>query len=237
MKKLTIVIFVIVIFFSSGCIEKQKTNNPQSNDSIVHKINSNESLSSEDVYGEKSFVYNIHRNLPDCKFVLIGDSRSKYIINTKIYWGNDTTLKQQINGSSSIYTQRSEEYFFVEDYNYDGYKDIRFLRDWGSGGDFYSIWLFNPHTRQFINNDFYQYLANPVFNFKKKHLQLYDREGYGEETTRQYKFRNGKYILFKEDKNFIDEDSSNRYYVNEIRKRKNGKMHLISRSRIQEAKK
>ena len=187
----------------------------------------------QNVQGEYVFIYKINPSLPDFKFVVYKDSFNFFITDLKIYQINDTIEKQHIKleGDSYWGMEGEREYFLVQDFNFDGYKDIMIMNWFGSGGESYQVWIYDPKKNIFSTKDFFLNLSNPSINYAKRELTLYDRAGQGENNTRIYKFYANKYHLIKEERNWTEHDEDKTYYVQDISKRMNGKMKLVSRKK------
>lgn len=230
-------IFVLLISFllSFYCVEKMNNKIDPNNETNEIGNSFDDSYVSE-VRGKVEFVKSISSRLPDFRFVIVGDSDVGWVDSLKIFQVDDTTLKQVIELDAEFTVSplpRKQEYFFVEDYNYDGYKDIRILAWWGgSGGDSYIVWIYNPKNKLFETDDFYRSLSNAVFDFKKRLLETYDHNGAGDNTYKLYKFFNNKYNLMLEVEDWTDEGAEHdKYFVRDIKKRIDEKVKLIRSER------
>lgn len=228
---LFIISFVFAIYFA-----KTKDENLTLKNDILEKGYSIDNSYVSEVRGKVEFVKSISSRLPDFRFVIVGDSDVGWVDSLKIFQADDTTLKQVIELDAEFNVSplpRKQEYFFAEDYNYDGYKDIRILAWWGgSGGESYIVWIYNPKNKLFETDDFYRSLSNAVFDFKKRLLETYDHNGDGDNTYELYKFFNNKYNLILEVEDWTDEGAEHdKYFVRDIKKRIDGKVKLISSER------
>lgn len=191
----------------------------------------------QDIRGENIFVFNIHPHLPSFRFILIGDSEFNWINEIKVYKGNDSIPIQIINDKDELDSDsplKGEEYFYSEDYNFDGYKDIAFLKFWGATGNLiYCIWLYDKLTGLFKSNNFFKYIYTPTLDYKKKQLTTFERYGGADEYQLDtYQFANDKYRLVKEEKYWVM-DKKNRYYrMRDILEMINHKLKLISRDTL-----
>jgi hypothetical protein len=237
MKKFLLFILAVVISFF---LTNTKDSVLSKNNEIVLKGNWIDNSDISEVRGKVEFVKRINPRLPDFRFVIVGDSDVGWVDSLKIFQADDTTLKQVIELDDEFTVSplpRNQEYFFVEDYNNDGYKDIRILECWGgSGGEFYIVWIYNPKIKLFETDEFYCNLPNAVFDFKKRTLETYDHNGDGDNTYQLYKFFNKTYNLMLEVKDWTDEGAEHgKYFVRDIKKRVDGKIKLISSERNSES--
>lgn len=213
-----------------------------------YKDNSNKTVKSEyyldstfefvqDIRGENIFVFSIHPQLPSFRFILIGDSEFNWIDEIKIYKGNDSIPIQIINDEDELNSEpplKGVEYFYSEDYNFDGYKDIAFLKFWGATGNLiYCIWLYDKLNELFKSNNFFKYIYTPTLDYKKKQLTTFNRYGGAYEYQLDtYQFVNDKYTLVKVEKYWVI-DEKNRYYpMRDILEMINHKLKLISRDTL-----
>ena len=131
-----------------------------------------------------------------------------------IYRNDIDTILQVIESSSDVYGGPTNyEYGYNDiglkgmliDYNFDGYKDIRF--NYMSGvnayavNQFYEVYLYNPLKNYFEFNNSFGDLCNPTPFPKEKVIRTYRRElsfgRRGEVCT--YSWKNNKLILQRED--------------------------------------
>lgn len=231
-KSLLFILAVVISFF----LTNTKDSVLSKSNEIAVKGNWIDNSDVSEVRGKIEFVKSISSRLPDFRFIIVGDSGMSWVDSLKIYNVEDTTPKQIIELDAEFAVSpfpKDLEYFFVEDYNYDGYKDIRILAWWGgSGGVAFIAWIYNPNTRLFETDSLYQVLVNPVFDFKKRTLKTYDHNGDGDNTYQLYKFFNKRYNLMLEVKDWTDESAEHdEYFVRDIRQRVDGKIKLISSER------
>jgi hypothetical protein len=112
-----------------------------------------------------------------------------------------------------------------KDLNFDGYKDVLILVGWGSGGSMYEPWIYNPQKKLFEKSDFDREFANPSLDQKNHILILSSHVGCCEGTKSYYKYRNDRFVLFKEDRYFVE----NKRDVVVVKQLENGTWKVISK--------
>ena len=133
------------------------------------------------------------------------------------------TVLQTIESSSDVYGGPTNyEYGFKEiglkgmfiDYNFDGYKDIRFNYDSGVNAyavnQFYEVYLYNPLRKEFELNDTFTDLCNPTPFPKEKIIRTYRRELSFDRAWRvaTYHWENKRLILSRTDYFKIRDENS-----------------------------
>jgi len=243
------IILITGLFLFTCCTDKNdnkvKILSSVHSDSTQTKTNSNKlsglnlqtqkeiSLEYEDVRGENVFVFRINPQLPKFKFVLFGDS-TNYFNSIKIYKNNSKRELQHINLLEEPYDfftsyWKGEPYFDAKDFNFDGFKDIMMMNCEGTGGRFWTVWIYDSTKNIFRTNKFYLSLSNPVLYPTKKELYIYDHEGDGTNSLSIYKYSVKGYYLLKQEDYWVYYKNEKRIFVRDIKKRINGKMKLVSR--------
>ena len=68
----------------------------------------------------------------------------------------------QILSVGDMETPNIEDYFVIQDINFDGYKDIRLLKYWGATGNLiFSAWIYDPKTGIFKYQPEFEKLCTP----------------------------------------------------------------------------
>ncbi|ULH28615.1 hypothetical protein FH581_016005 [Leptospira weilii] len=195
-----------------------------------------DSLLSRHLRGGAICHFWIHKNLPIYKFHLVMGVDEIYELNVferiKISKGNKKTISQTLEIGAIDASAKSEEFFVVEDLNFDGYKDIRLMFDRGvSGNEVYMYWLFHPSKNRFIENKDLDELVSPVFDLKTKTILTYYHLSSREYVNGTYKFaKNGKLIKIHEERQeLIDKNNTSTLYKT-VSRLKNGKW--VSRIKV-----
>ncbi len=139
------------------------------------------------------------------------------------------TLICENNGYNCHDTDRP--FFKVEDMNFDGIEDIRIRQFIPAGPDVpYYYWLYNAKTKKFEPNKQLESITSPVFNAVKKNIISEQRTSVAEYVTTTYEFVDDKPVKTEEvNKKYGDDD----YVTITIKKRKNGHLITVSKSREQ----
>jgi hypothetical protein len=119
---------------------------------------------------------------------------------------NGTSIVQKIDIQNyqsefpAVMTENSmgdAQFNIADDYNFDGYKDIRVISDMGASNIFYDYWMFNSKTGKFEKDAVLTDIVNPVF--KNRTIIGTTLRGANEYTVATYEFQNGKYVLIKQE--------------------------------------
>ena len=206
---LKIIILLFTIFTSYYFISCYKSKQPpfQKRTFSFNSTSNNLSPLIEEVAKKDTFVFRIHRSLPEYKFILSIDELN-FINEIQVYNADDTILIQKIlTDSLSIYKQKpldSDQYFFAKDFNFDGFKDIVLL-EYASSNEGYGVWIYNKSKKIFESNDFFIRMDRPTLNRKKKEITTYYKYGGADEYLFEtYKLINNKFILIYEVKYWRD---------------------------------
>jgi len=85
-----------------------------------------------------------------------------------------------------------------KDLNFDGYNDLLILIGWGSGGNMFDVWTYNPKKRMFANVSFDNEFANPIVDVENKILITNSPMGCCAGTNFYYGYNKDKFHLFKQ---------------------------------------
>jgi len=86
----------------------------------------------------------------------------------------------------------------IDDVNFDGYPDLRFLSGWGAmGNESYATYIYNPNLHQFEFNKILTESYSVSIDPKTKQISSYFNGGYCGENWDYYKVVNGKLVLIK----------------------------------------
>jgi hypothetical protein len=197
--RLVLIIGFLITLIS--CNNRQNANfkNKGSNDSTINKT----SKTPTEVARQDTFIYSIHKGLPDYKFILLIDEYT-FINEIQVYLSTDSNLVQRIfTDSLSALVQRtpeSDQYFFTKDFNFDGYEDIVLLEDCGvTGNQTYGVWLYNKSKKIFETNDFFIRIDRPTLDKDKKQITTFLNYGGADEYLyKTYKLINKQFVLMSE---------------------------------------
>ena len=121
------------------------------------------------------------------KFIV--DSSGYLLKSIRVYSGNK--LIQNISAHKDIESMD----FGLDDYNFDGYKDISVLADYGSGGRAYWIWNYSPKDRKFHYNKRLSDQLGLVVVSRSRRIIIYNHQSSSEWGADTYKYRLNKLVL------------------------------------------
>lgn len=108
-----------------------------------------------------SFIISVAPNLPKVTFRITPDVQPKdafgnatsVVRNIQVFSGDSLQPMQRLEGCEWIGMEappRGEEWFRAVDFNFDGYRDIYVLTNWGATGNNQGcIWLYNSESKRF----------------------------------------------------------------------------------------
>ena len=206
--------FVLIVFLFLITINSCLNNDPQKKNDEEHKSSDSTNKSLPQLKNEAiadTFIFNIHHDLPDFIFILFANE-SKNVQEIRVYSSNDLKLIQNIPQGILLERPPGYDFFFTEDYNFDGYKDIALLLEHGATVNMsYRVWLYNRSKNIFETNDFFEEIDRPILDERKKQITTYvEYGGFDEYYERTYKLKNNKFILIYEVKYWRD-------YIGDIR--------------------
>lgn len=112
-----------------------------------------------------------------------------------------------------------------KDLNFDGYNDLLMLTGWGTIGEMYDVWIYYPKRSLFQKVSFDTEFANPELDVKNKALITTSPMGCCEGSKYYYRYTNGKFSLFKEERYFMEGEND----VSVVRELENGKWRVTGR--------
>lgn len=125
-----------------------------------------------------------------------------------------------------------DDYFVVEDLNFDGHNDIRLMQSMGARGNTsYLFWLYDISSKQFVRDTSLEMLTNISVDAKEKTLASYWSVGCCEYGTNVYKYIDGKLTTIEEETMQLDYENE-KEYVYILRKRENGEMKTVEEKRM-----
>jgi hypothetical protein len=108
-----------------------------------------------------NFVVNVGRDLPKFTFRIIPEvepadqfgNATSTVRDVEVYSGESGQPIQHLEGCEWVGMEappRGEDWFRLVDLNFDGYRDLYVLTNWGAtGNDQGCIWLYDPGTKRF----------------------------------------------------------------------------------------
>lgn len=196
----------------NGTQANSNNTNPASNQTSImqeKQIVNNVVQDNKDLLG--SISDKINPSLPQYLFKIYGQKEEGiYIINKiKISRNDNNSLIQEILVSQAR-TWDSEKFgVYIEDINFDGYKDIRVQADTPAGANVpYYYWLWDNNKSKYIQNKDLEVVTSPTINPVNKEIVSNNRGSAAEYTQSEYKFINEKLTLIKEIEQVADPDKN-----------------------------
>jgi len=230
-------IFIFLVLINIVSCYKDSSKLDENNRTVLDSSTKNLSKIVQDVRGKQVFNFNINPELPDFKFVLIGDSEYNVVDQIIIYQSKDLVPIQTLSAYQEGAPLKNEEYFFTKDFNFDGYKDIALLNWWGASANRgYTVWLYNKSNNTFKKDDFFDDISSPSLDNAKKQLTTYFNYGIDEYLIKTYQFIEDKYELLIEEKYWRKEYENGHDAMKDSSIVYNDSLKLVSR-KILESKK
>jgi hypothetical protein len=123
------------------------------------------------------------------KFIL--DSSGDILKYIRVYSGRK--LIQNIYANKKIVSMD----FTLDDYNFDGFKDISVVAFPGQHGDSYWMWIYSPKDLKFHYNKFLSNKMGLILDRRSKHIGIYCHMSAFEGGEDTYIFRHNKVILIR----------------------------------------
>ena len=103
---------------------------------------------------------------------------------------NHQKLMQKINISSE---RENDECPIVQDYNFDGFRDIALSRESGVGANtIYDLWIYSPLAKKFIKTPVLDNISNPQIDTKRKLIYAHWRSSSSTHGAAVYKWEGKK---------------------------------------------
>jgi hypothetical protein len=189
-----------------------------------------------DLSNGASFTFDIGKNLPPFTFKIIPNKQppdqfgnaDSTIDDIEVYRGDSKSVLQHLEGcdlGSMEPPPDRDGWFRADDYNFDGYKDIFLMTNWGATGNFGGcIWLFNPKTGRFDYNKEFSDIEIHDVDPDTKTLSTISNSSADEWRAERYAVENNHPVLIRS----WDQTSDNGKIHCEIDERRNGKMVKVS---------
>lgn len=149
------------------------------------------------------------------------------IIKIEIYYNKK--FQQKIEPDQNYYYKgfSLNNIFIIEDMNFDGNIDFRLFEHTSNGPSIpYFYWIFNSKNKIFERNLFYDEIPSPDFDYSKKEISTFWRDGCCRHGRTVYKLFEGKPIVTEEFVMGHKSDKNNTEY-SEYWKAINGKLKLV----------
>ncbi len=218
----TALLIIIFVFTSCG---PQKSNNSPMENTNNNQISTNETNSLQ-VFSER-----ISPTLPEFKFKLYGtkDDVFSYVNKIAIYEENsEKKLSQEIEIEDSKGPNSLERLgVYIEDVNFDGYKDIMVQGAGGAGSNIpYHFWIWNKDSYKFVFSEELDGLISVQINSKDKMIFSSNTSSAGSYYIESYyKFISNKFTLVKEIERIADVNTNSFNYT--VRELIDNKMKIV----------
>jgi hypothetical protein len=189
----------------------------------------------EDLSGGARFRYEIAPSLPLFTFKIIPDVRDDQngfpqsaVKNIEVFKGDLDQPLQRLTDCDFGEMEpppRNSDWFHTDDINFDGYRDIYLMTNWGATGNHHGcIWLYNSRTGKFDYSKKFSQLSSYWLDPASKIIRTFDKGGMAGQvyTANQYKVEGDQPILFWSEKQ--DWDSDKKQFHCLLHERRNGAM-------------
>jgi len=122
----------------------------------------------------------IHPNLPEFRFNV---TQSDENVSIDVFQGNKKIQILKADGMSVNYTQIAAADFFkngiwLEDFNFDGYKDLAVLVSQGVTGNFYvKVFIYDTAKKNFVHNVDFSNIPSPRLDKTKRIIRGFEKGG------------------------------------------------------------
>jgi hypothetical protein len=121
----------------------------------------------------------IHPNLPEFRFNV---TQSDENVSIDIFQGNKKIQILKADGVSVNYTQIAADLFkngiWLEDFNFDGYKDLAVLVSQGVTGNFYvKVFIYDTAKKNFVHNADFSNIPSPRLDKTKRIIRGFEKGG------------------------------------------------------------
>ena len=133
-------------------------------------------------------------------FELIGDitDKMKTVTAIKVVKKGSTNQYQMLDGFEA--TVQENEQVIIEDFNFDGYVDIRLLQYLPEIANIpFFYWLYNPKTEKFERNAQLEIIHSPILDTKNEYILSQWTKGDNIQGTDFYKFIGNEIKLVKQE--------------------------------------
>jgi hypothetical protein len=219
-----ITVILIFAFLFTSCGPQNSYNSPRENTDNNHSSINEANLL-------KVFSERLSPTLPEFTFKLYGtkDDVFSYINKITIYVENsEMKLSQEIKIEDSMGPNSLDRLgVYIEDVNFDGYKDIMIQGAGGAGPNIpYHFWLWNKDSYKFIFSEELDGLISVQINRNDKIIFSSNTSSAGSYYIESYyKFISNKFTLVKQIERIADVSTSSFNYT--VRELINNKMKIV----------
>lgn len=225
-----LVLLMSISLFAAGC---RKT------DGVLPNAQSATSITLEDSGSPKpeedrtdivlKFRDRIHPSMPEYTFAVYGRKEDYgYSANKIVIFNANGDVIQQITFDKTETADGERLGFYIEDMNFDGYKDLRIQQFLPAGPNIpYYYWLWDKNTSRYVRNKELEEITSPEFDDKDKVIKSTVRDSASTYYERVYKYIDGKPTLFRETERVADMDKKIWHVT--VRELKGSEMKVISK--------
>ena len=123
------------------------------------------------------------------KFIVDSSGDVDILKSIKIYSGHRLIQKIIVNKELWVHE------FSLDDYNFDGYKDIIAVAFPGQHGDSFWIWNYSPRDKRFYYNKYLSDQMGLFLDRRFRHIQIYTHQSGSEGGVDTYKYNRDKLVL------------------------------------------
>jgi hypothetical protein len=202
------------VAFAAGAQQQRKPGQPKST-----RANS---PVTEDLSQGASFTLRIAPNLPEFSFKVIpepvptdqwGNAHST-VRDVEVFRADSDAPLQHLTGcdwSASETPPANSDWFRAEDFNFDGYKDIYVMTNWGATGNQYGcVWLYDPATGRFDYNKQFSELPRYWLDPDTKTILTFQNGGQAGmvHQARKYNVENNRLVLIWSEDQDLDQEKN-----------------------------
>jgi hypothetical protein len=133
-------------------------------------------------------------------FELIGaiTDKMKIVTAVKVMKKGSSTVYQMLEGFEA--TVQENEQVIIEDFNFDGYADIRLLQYLPETANIpFFYWLYNPKTKKFERNNALEVIKSPTLDVENEHILSQWTKGDNIQGTDFYRFIGNEIKIVKQE--------------------------------------
>jgi hypothetical protein len=204
-----------------------------------------------DVYKDVAYEINtrLQEDLPIYRFVATGVTQGTdewetgYVMGLEVFDENGLSLLsedfsqtfQDVVTGNPVYNEMMDTMgLHVADVNFDGYKDVIILKDFGGahGNTWYDCWLWNPNTSSFEKSESFADICNPALDLENKCIYSTGGSGASSKEWDIYQFKDGEFVITNS-MSYYEEANEGGYHFTE-QKLVTGEMESVREDVIQE---
>jgi hypothetical protein len=180
-----------------------------------------------------TFAFKIAANLPEFTFKIIPELQEEDqdenagfgVRDIEVFVGDAKKPSQHLTGCDLNGAQPlpfGSDWFRADDFNFDGYKDVYLLTNYGVTGNRYGcIWLYNPATKNFEYNKEFSALSRIWLDPTTKTIFTFSTGGAAGRvhTAEKYAVKNNRLVLIWSENQDLDDERRRFHCVVEERRR------------------